>query len=226
MKRNILIISPHADDMELGCGGYVSKAVMQGCQVRNVVVATGTIIHQRQGLAVTMQQREVELRESLKTLGVQSYSILFEGLDTKLDTIPIVEIVKKLEREVKDFNPTEIFIPLPSAHQDHNRTYEACLAALRPSVMSHQIELIASYEYPASGWGDCTFLDNGKSGMYVDVTHYLDKKLDSLRCYTSQITTDKHCFSLDAATTMARMRGIECGMEYAEMFRIMRRVVR
>ena len=162
----------------------------------------------------------------MNLLGVQTFTVLFPKYDTILDTLPIVEVVKAISAEINSFLPTEVFIPLISSHQDHKVTYEACLAALRPSIMPHCIELIVGYEYPASGWGDETFLDSGKSGMFVDITKYLEKKNQALMCYKTQIVDGKHCFSIEAATAMAKMRGIECGMEYAEMFRVMRSVSR
>jgi LmbE family N-acetylglucosaminyl deacetylase len=120
------------------------------------------------------------------------------------------------------FKPTEVLIPLPSAHQDHRYAYEVCIAATRPSASKWRPSLIAAYEYPASGWGDGSGVDAGHGGIYVDVSRHWHKKMAALDCYQSQMRGPQHLFSLEGAEALAIMRGLECGFKKAELFHALR----
>jgi LmbE family N-acetylglucosaminyl deacetylase len=198
-----------------------------GGEVMNVVVALGDVHFAHLGRTVTAEERMSECHDSMSVLGVQHCKGLFWAHDRKLDTLPLVEIIGELDKVQRDFRPTEILIPLPSSHQDHEITYRACLAATRPSAFNDTLQLIAAYEYPATVWGPGSGADAGKGGMYVELPETsLKAKTDALNCYRTQMREGQHCFSVDASVAQARMRGLECGLEYAELFHVMRKVVR
>jgi LmbE family N-acetylglucosaminyl deacetylase len=222
----LMVISPHADDAELGCGGYLWKTHIGGGKTRIAVVATGDIFFEHLGRVVDKEERKRELRASSRVL-FASATVLFPGMDKQLDQLPIYRIVEEIEKEIKEFQPTEILIPLPSSHQDHDVVYRACLAATRPSNVTQSVQLIAAYEYAATSWGPGSAADAGRGGLYVDIgVGGLQKKLEALRCYRTQVRVDGHCWSEAAAEAMAKMRGLECGMELAELFHILRLVRR
>jgi LmbE family N-acetylglucosaminyl deacetylase len=220
----LLVVSPHADDAELGCGGYMAWVHRTGGQVLNVVVAVGDVFFAHLGRTVSYAERISELDASMQVLGAERF-ICFAEHDSRLDTVPLVDIVLRLEHQIRTFEPTEILIPLPSSHQDHEASYRACLAACRPSARTATVQLIAAYEYPATSWGAGSAADAGKGGLYVEIGESgLEAKLKALRCYRSQIRAEAHCWSLTAATVMARMRGIEAGLHHAELFHVMRQI--
>jgi LmbE family N-acetylglucosaminyl deacetylase len=223
---SLLVISPHADDAELGCGGYMYQNQRTGDRVLNVVLAVGNVYFEHLSRIVTIEERLEELSRAMAILQCESY-VCFEEFDTRLDTLPLTNIISKIENQIKLFKPREVLIPLPSSHQDHEVAYRACIAACRPSMKTASIELIAAYEYPATSWGAGSGADAGKGGLYVEINEEaLQTKLAALRCHESQIREDGHCWSLTAATAMAKMRGLEAGLEYAELFHVMRAVRR
>ena len=222
----LLVVSPHADDAELGCGGYMHKVARQGGTVMNIVMAVGDVRFDHLGRIVTGAERIAELRASMQVLG-SDCKVLYERKDRYLDTVPVAELVHQLEIVLEDFQPTEILLPLASSHQDHEATFRACVAACRPSSLTRTVQLIAAYEYSATSWGAGSAADAGKGGLYAEIgTAGLAAKLAALRCYMTQIRDDQHCWSLEAARARAKMRGLESNLDHAELFHVMRLIVR
>jgi LmbE family N-acetylglucosaminyl deacetylase len=221
-----MVVSPHADDAELGCGGYMHQVTKAGGVVVNVVVAVGDMHFAHLGRTVSSQERQDELNASMTRLGCR-WQLIFSDLDGRLDTVPLAHLVSHLDALIGAFRPHEVLIPLPSSHQDHEVVYRACIAACRPSRIAGQVHLIAAYEYPATSWGAGSAADAGQGGMYAEIGDGdLEAKLEALRCHHSQIRNGGHCWSLEAAQAMAAMRGIEAGVRYAELFHVMREVRR
>ena len=223
----LLVISPHADDAELGCGGYMaSLGETPTNKVHNLVVALGDVFFAGLDRVVSATEREHELVAAMVELRA-SVDVLYREHDRYLDTLPLARIINDIEVVIADFQPTEILIPLPSSHQDHDVVHRACVAACRPSSLTRSVETIAAYEYPATSWGAGSTADAGRGGMYVEIgKRGLDAKLEALAKHRSQIRPDGHCWSLEAARAMATLRGLESGLDYAELFFVMRQVHR
>lgn len=223
--KTILSVSPHADDVELGCGGYLARRAREGAEIRSLVMSTSTIEHPHGG-KVTSQTRMDEAFAAADVLGMASVERLFEGKDSLLDTIPLRELIDALVGKIAEYQPCEILIPLPSSHQDHVQTYKACIAATRPTALPASVKMIAAYEYPTSGWGEGAS-EVGKGGRYVELDEELmEKKAAALACYKSQMREGFEPYSIRAARALAHMRGMECGLEYAELLHVVRSLQR
>ena len=79
--------------------------------------------------------------------------------------MPLADPVTAIEVTISGFRPTEILIPLPSSHQDHEAVYRAAVAACRPSSLTRSAQLIAAYEYSATSWGARSAADAGRGGL-------------------------------------------------------------
>ena len=225
MNKKLLVIAPHADDAELGCGGYMHQCVRRGADVQMAIAAVADVEFAHLGRVVTAAERVEELNASAGLLKVSVGEIGFPGSDRRLDMVGQAALIAWVERVVSAFDPTEVLIPLPSSHQDHEAVYRACVAALRPSVGRGRVELVAAYEYPATSWGPGSAADAGKGGLYVVLdAQDLTMKMHALGCYKTQVRRHKHVWSVTAADTMARMRGLECGCDFAELFHVMREI--
>lgn len=220
-SKKLMVISPHADDAEIGCGGYIARVVDEGGQVMVVLMTVSTIFFRHRG-RVTLRERLTEFHAAMDMLGVKERRVLSEELDGKMYTSPQAEFVRHLDDLQDDFKPDTVLIPLPSSHQDHRYSWEVGVASTRPSAAKHRPNVIAAYEYPASGWGDGSEADAGKGGIYADISSYWDKKQAALECYETQMRGDHHLFSVCGIDTLARMRGLEAGFERAELFHALR----
>lgn len=217
----LLVLAPHADDEVLGCGGYILRRVSEGHTV-DVVVASISTVHQAGDvLKSSAETRKSEMVEAARRLGVSDTSVLFQGYENRLDTLPIVEIITALDGILGETPYDEVLLPYPSHHQDHRIMFDAALSALREKGAARSPSLIALYEYPYIGWSNGD-VRGGK--YYVDIGDRLDGKLHALAAYETQVCPAPHPTSLEAVRTLARMRGMECGREFAELFYVIKMV--
>lgn len=219
--KKLLVISPHADDAEIGCGGFIARTVSEGGEVMVVLMTVSDIEFRHRG-KVTAEERLAEFGHSMQVLGVKHCKVLSYDLDGKLYTAPQAKFVRDLDDLIDSFKPDTILVPLPSSHQDHRYAWEVGIAATRPSAAKWQPSMIAAYEYPASGWGDGASMNAGKGGVYVDVSLYWQKKVQALEQYETQMRGSHHLFSIKGIDTLAQMRGLEAGYERAELFHALR----
>ncbi len=207
-QKTIMVIAPHADDEVLGCGGYLLHQVKEGARV---VVVLGTIggINERQNF----EMRLAEATQVNKQLGSELF-YLFKNKDAMLDTVPSLEITAKLDQYIEQYRPDEIFINYRSRHQDHIKMYDCAMASMRLKE-GYMPKLIALYEYPFVSDG----LDIVRGGkIYHDITDNIDEKVALFNLYASQVKAAPSPLNESGIKALASIRGLECGMEYAEMF--------
>jgi N-acetylglucosamine malate deacetylase 1 len=222
--QRLLVLSPHADDAELGAGGFIARTVAEAGDVCVALMTVGQVKFRHRG-TVMPGERMREFTDSMGLLGVDRVNILSRGLDGKMYTAPQCEFVAKLDDLIDDFKPTQVLIPLPSSHQDHRYAYEVGIAATRPSAAKHQPGMIAAYEYPSSNWGDGAEANPSKGGMYVNVSVFWRHKMDALNCYASQMRGPHHLFSTAGVDALGTMRGLESGCQRAELFHVLRMTI-
>lgn len=207
-QKTIMVIAPHADDEVLGCGGYLLHQVKNGARV---VVVLGTIggINERQNF----EMRFDEANKVHEQLGAEWF-YLFKDKDAMLDTVPSLEITAKLDKYIEQYRPDEIFINYRSRHQDHIKMYDCAMAAMRLKE-GYMPKLIALYEYPFVSDG----LDIVRGGkIYHDISDNIDQKVALFNIYASQVKEAPSPLNESGIKALASIRGLECGMKYAEMF--------
>lgn len=223
MKCRVMVLSPHADDAELGAGGYLARVVQSGGEVMVVLATIGDVRHLHSDQLVVADQRAAEFRAAMRELGVQHTRILTEGMDGSLNQFPRAQMVGVLDEVQQDFQPDVVLLPLPSAHQDHAYCWEVGVAMARPNFAKHQPALVAAYEYPLTGWGAGAEYSSFKGGLYVNVTATWERKLAALRQHRSQMRQGRgHLLSEEGAAALGRWRGMESGYEYAELLHVIR----
>jgi LmbE family N-acetylglucosaminyl deacetylase len=216
----VLVIAPHADDEVIGCGGTMLKYVSEGHEVDLAVAALGTVNRRPSEVKSTAQIRRHELETASQLLGVRSHQVLFEGFENKLDTLPMLDIISRLD-SILDEGYDHVFFPCPSHHQDHRVVYDACFAALREGARPNPPSLIAMYEYSYNGW----YPGQMPGGhLYVDITEQMEQKQTALSLYRSQLYPAPHPVSVEAIATLAQMRGVECGRPFAELLYLIKMV--
>ena len=214
----LLIIAPHADDETLGCGGTIARRVEEGHEVHVVVASLSDVFVSSRILKNSAAKRREELGEALKRLGVQRHTLL-GLLENRLDQAPQLELVMRLDEILAETSYDQVFFPCASHHQDHRGVFHACSSTLRKA--ERRPRLVALYEHPCSEWAMAPAQFGGGGRYYVDVSRHLDQKLTALSAYESQLLDPPHAMSLDAVRKLAALRGVECGVAYAEMFHLL-----
>jgi LmbE family N-acetylglucosaminyl deacetylase len=216
----ILVIAPHPDDELIGCGGTLLRRENEGDILGWVIM---TKISDDTGWSKnSVQERENEIELVRKGLGVQPRHLFHLGFPTtKLDTFPMVELIAKVSDVFQIFQPEEVFIPHQGdVHSDHRLTFEvvsACTKWFRyPSV-----KRVLAYEtLSETEFG----LDPSKTfqpNVFVDISTHLEKKLELLRIYASELGEFPFPRSETAIRALAQFRGSSSGFESAEGFELL-----
>ena len=208
MSKRILVISPHADDEILGCGGYLASQRDEGSEIHIVYATIGI-----KGDPVKEAGRIVEAQEVCKRLHA-SHQILIENCDGELDMVPTRFFVSQYDSIFDSFKPDELFINYPSWHQDHKKIYDSAMASLRLR-QGFMPRFVALYEYP--------FILNQNiiiSGglWYHDISDSLDEKIELFNIYKTQIKPAPSPLNPAGIRQLAMVRGTECSLKFAELF--------
>ena len=219
MKR-ILVIAAHPDDEALGCGGTLAKLSAAGSEIHVAFLADG--ISSRTGDQQTnvaeLTQRRIAGARACETLGVQSYS--FDDLpDNRLDTIPMLDIAKKVEKLIGEHRPDTVFTHHSGdVNIDHQRLHQAVVTACRPQP-GHCVRSLLFFEVASSTeWQVPNSHTTFNPNWFCDISATLDRKMAALEIYSVEMRTWPHARSLRAVQHLASWRGATVGVEAAEAF--------
>ena len=163
MKNDILVIAAHPDDEVLGCGGTIAKHASQGDNVTVCIVCEGES-HRK-----IIQDDWGFIDKAARILGVLN-TIQLKFPDQKLDTIPMVDIVSKLEDVVKKCRPKIVYSHFKGdINKDHQIIFDAMLVATRP-MMSYIRSIYAFDTSSSTEWGyPRLFIPD----TWVDISEYI-----------------------------------------------------
>jgi LmbE family N-acetylglucosaminyl deacetylase len=220
MSRRVLVVAAHTDDEALGCGGTIAKHVAQGDIVCAVFLADG--VSSRQGVTEQEQlARNAAARQAQRALGIKdSFELGFP--DNRMDTIPMLDIVQKLEHVVRTTKPEIIYTHhYGDLNIDHRLTHQAVITACRPAPESTVKEIYA-FEVPSSTeWSFGQFTPFMPT-LYVNIEDHLDSKLLALEAYDLEMRSEPHPRSYKNVKQLASVRGACVGLLYAEAFSVIR----
>jgi len=215
----VLVIAPHMDDEVLGCGGTIARHVERGDNVFVCFVAHRVYNHQYND-----ERNEVEKKHANRAKEVLNYKEpVFFGLnDERLDAC-IQDIIIPLEEYITRIKPQIVYSPFCNDNnQDHQAVAKAVQVVLRPVAVPF-VERWLMYETPSSteqapSVGTLGFQPN----VYYSIENYLDKKLKAIACYETEVRPFPNPRSPEGIKALAMKRGMDCGLEYAESFILVR----
>lgn len=225
MSTNVLVVAGHPDDEILGVGGTIARHTAAGDTVHILIVAEGAT--SRPGADASRET--VALRDAAagaaKVLGAQPPHMM--GLpDNRLDSLALLDIVQPIEDVLAETAPQMVYTHFAGdLNRDHAITAEAVEIACRPlpgqTVEAlYAFETVSSTEWSLGAHG--TFLPQ----LFVDVTETMDRKIEALGCYETEMRAFPHARSCDAVSALAKRRGAQSGLEVAEAFMIRREIRR
>lgn len=198
---NILAFGAHPDDIELGCAGTLLKHAKVGNKVYLCVLSTGQ-------LGGNPRKRKKEQEEAAKRLGVKEL-IWGNWQDTKFEmTHETVSFIEKISAKVK---PYEIYVNYYNdTHQDHKVLAQCVISATRYNKRVLFYEDYTSFDFDPD--------------VFVDIEEVLEKKIQVMEAFQSQITRKfpSGPQMLDGIKAVARFRGFQAKIHYAEAFKPIR----
>lgn len=214
-----LVVAPHPDDEILGCGGTLLRRRREKADVAWLIV-TGMSADAGYS-ADRIATRDAEIARVAEGIG---FAEVFQlGLrPAGLDVIPIGEIVERISDVFRRFEPIEVLLPHPGdAHTDHRIVYEASAACTKwfryPSV-----QRVLTYETPSETDFGVDPARRFMPSSYVDISAFLERKIELMAIYASEIGAFPFPRSPEAMRALATTRGAAMGCQAAEAFQLIR----
>ncbi len=220
----ILILAAHPDDEILGCGATLVKLLREGAKVRVLFLGEGSTCRftdpESDEALNKVQERTSAAERSLSIIGVDDYE--FCNLPCgRFDQFPIIEINKLIETEIQSFKPNKLFTHSDTdSNNDHRVVFRATIMATRP-CNDHIVNQLFCYEVLSSS--EWSFGESFNPNYFVEVQPYdLEKKWEALECYGSEMRKYPFPRSYEGMRNLAMQRGMQCGRDYAEAFKLIR----
>jgi LmbE family N-acetylglucosaminyl deacetylase len=228
--KKLLVVAAHPDDEVLGCGATVALRKRQGWETHLLILTRGNPAREkteqaRAQAADAIEKLQAETRAAADVLGFSSVTGC-DFPDNRMDTVGRQDITHAIRETVERIRPDVIFTHHPGDYNwDHTITFESVLMAARQNPGDFAPSEIYAFEVLSSterGYqnGDRAFHPT----VYVNVAKSIDKKKLALSYYASEARPYPHPRSIEAVEFLARKRGGEVGIEYAEAFELIRRV--
>lgn len=218
----VLVISPHPDDETLGCGGTILKHKDEGDEIYWLIITNVDVKDGWNKSIVNTRQKEIKTVAEM--YGFEK-TFKLDYPTAKLDMMPIQEMIKSISEVIFEIRPEIIYLPNRSdVHTDHQITFKAVYSCTK-NFRSPFIKRILMYETLsetefAPALPESTFIPN----FFVDITNYFEKKLEIFKIYKSEVMEEPLPRSLDSIKALARYRGNQIGVEYAEGFMLIREI--
>jgi len=203
--QKVLVLAPHTDDGELGAGGFVAKLIESGSEVHYVAFSVAEESVPKE-FPNDILISEVKLATSV--LGIKETHLhIFRYKVRKLSYVR-QEILEDIVSISRNNNFDLVLIPsLNDIHQDHS-------VVAQEGVRAFKNKTILSYELV---WNNISF--QAQAFVALEKRH-IDTKKHSLSQYASQ--KFRSYMSDDFVYSLAKVRGVQFGVEYAESFEVVR----
>lgn len=204
-NKKIVVLAPHTDDGELGCGGSIAKFIENE---NEVICVAYSIAEDSVPEGFEKDTLAVEFNKAMLTLGLEQKNIIYHRFKVRHFPEYRQEILQNMIDIRKEHQPDIVFIPsLNDIHQDHQVVANEGLRAFKKNS-------ILGYEMP---WNNLVF--ETRCFISLDRKH-IQKKVDALACYKSQghrtYLNEEFIFGL------AKTRGTQFESDYAEAFEVIR----
>ena len=222
-NKRILIVAPHADDETLGCGGTILKLVDEGFEVHWLLV-TGMRLDSGFSKEQIIKRKD-EIQRVKKSYGIAEVHEL-NLPPARLETLASGEIIGPIAKVVSTVEPEQVFtVYRNDAHSDHEIVFDAVMSATK-SFRYPYVKRVLAYETMSETDYGLKPEDPGfRPNVFIDISSYLDKKLDTLEIFESEVGEFPFPRSRKALESLAYVRGSQCNAEAAEAFMLIKEIL-
>lgn len=205
---NILVLSPHTDDGELGCGGTIARLIEEGA---NVHYAAFSICETSVPPQFPADILDIEVRAATKSLAIPFSNLTINRYPVRKFPHLRQEILEDLVQLNYQIQPDLVFIPsVDDVHQDHQVIHQEGIRAFKKTSL-------LGYELP---WNNL----HTNTNLYVRLDkRHLEKKNQAIQCYASQ--QHRTYVRWELIESLALVRGEQVGVAYAESFQVIRWII-
>lgn len=220
MRKRVLVVAPHPDDETLGCAGTLLAMKDKGYDVYWLIVTSMT--NGKKFSKARIAKREHEINSVNKMFGFKEY-INMHFPTAEMDQVSDGYLIERLSEVYKDVKPNIIFIPNGTdVHTDHQIIFRACISCSKWFRYKF-IEKVLVYETVSeTNFNIAQNVLPFRPNIYVDIEEYLDKKVEIMKIYESELKAFPFPRSEKAIRSLAYIRGSESGFHAAEAFELLR----
>lgn len=203
--KKALVLAPHTDDGEFGCGGTINKLIESGSEV---YYAAFSSCRQSVPAGFPPDILITEVKAATKVLGVKAENVVVFDYDVRLFNFRRQEILDDLITLRKRINPDLVLIPSPEdVHQDHATiTTEGIRAFKGTSILCYELV-----------WNNARF----NTACFVSLEQkHVEAKINAIAQYKSQ--GHRSYADSDFIRGLAKVRGVQSGSGFAEAFEVIR----
>ena len=230
MTTSVAVIAGHPDDEVLGMGGTLARHCDKGDRVRILFLSDGVTgrdkVYDPEMRADEIDARRRAAEASAEIAGVdaietESYPNL------RMDRESLLDVTQRIEDRLERWETEIVYTHHCSdTNIEHRVVFDATIVACRPvpgrrvrSIRCYEVGSSTEYSVPPLGH---PFLPN----LYIDISNYMEVRQRMLDCYESDLRPAPFPRSLEVMTARAILRGSEIGVDAAEAFMEVRRLIR
>ncbi len=202
--ERVLVLGAHTDD-EFGCSGILIRLLQSGANIHYAVFST---CEESVPPGYPKDVLAQEVRRATQALGLLDKNLMLYNYRVRHFPDFRQDILEDLTRLRNALNPDLVLLPtLSDIHQDHH-------VIASEGIRAFKFASILGYELPMN---TITF----RHTCFAELNDELvQRKVDAARCYESQ--QSRPYMNGDFIRSLARVRGVQAGVEYAEAFEVLR----
>ena len=207
--NKVLVLAPHTDDAEFGCGGTLAKLIEQGVEI---YIAAFSACEKSVPKKYPPDILISELKHATKVIGIPEENIKLFGYEVRIFNEKRQDILQDIIGLREEIQPDLVFLPdVEDVHQDHS-------TIAREGIRAFKFTSILSYEMP---WNNLSFQT---SSFVILKEQHVELKVNALKEYKSQ--EHRPYSNEEFIRSLARIRGVQINARYAEAFRVVRWLIK
>jgi N-acetylglucosamine malate deacetylase 1 len=217
---NILAVGAHPDDLEILCGGTLAKYAQRGGKVFMASLTNGNMGHPEFKPEDMARVREQELRNSAAVIGAE---VIWMGIDDELSEVNVQ--TRLMMVDVFRYAKPDVILThgMEDYHVDHRNAGQLVNDAAPLACVKNIVRDLEELEkqpliYTMDNIGGIGFIPQ----EFVDIGDTIEIKKKMFLCHKSQVEWMAEATGfdfLDVIETVAKFRGYNAGVKYAEAFR-------
>ena len=253
MNNTVFVIAAHPDDEVIGCVVTIACHAANGDDVHILIMAEGITSRDdyeayeayedyedyqdnKQSSGDQRSKALIQLakaaKDAGKMLGASSVELL-SFPDNQMDSVLLLDVVKEIEKRIKKIQPSIVYTHHKGdVNVDHQIVNKAVVTACRP-MPGQCVKTLLFFEVASStewqpGMCGANFVPDWFQNISVlaeDKQTCLEKKVEALHIYDSEMRDFPHSRSIKAIGYLAKWRGASVGVDAAEAFMLGRNIL-
>lgn len=220
--NNVLVIAVHPDDETIAAGGTLLRHKSNGDKIHWLIL---TGIHSGLGLDDYIITRQKEIEDVGKAYNFDSVNNL-NLPTTRLDQTPMRDLITMISDIVNKIKPDIVYIPFEGdVHYDHFYAYKAIINSTKSFRFPFIKKLLMMETISETEFGSSIATNAFNPNVFVDITDFIEKKIEILKIYKSEIQDEPFPRSIKNIKSLASFRGATAGFRYAESFVLLKEII-